>query len=144
MALTAIAVVSTRREVLMSSPIRGRNAQLRKVREDELDRSLGGGARARRDRPDRVEVEQDRAVRGELVVLHRAAEGDLGVVGGAAALLPELAGHLTAGRVGDGHRDELLPRPSAQRVVRCTGQGAGAERATTRCATRVDLGGAAA
>src|SRR4051794_14779953 len=145
MAVTTMPVVSTRCEVLMKSPMSKESEEdLRKVRENELDGALGRGARAGRDDPDCVEVEQDRAARGELVVLHRAAEGDLGVVGGAAALLPELAGNLAAARVRNRDRDELLALLGGHRVVGSTERRARAERAATGGAARVDLGGAAA
>src|SRR5947209_17059238 len=93
MALTAMAVVSTRREVLMRSPIQSGRVGLAQVREDERDGALRGEAGARRDGTRSVERNRHAAVGGELVVLHRAAEADRVVIGGAGALFDELAGH---------------------------------------------------
>src|SRR5947209_10281518 len=113
MAVTTIAVVSTRCEVLMSSPIQqaiqARSGQLRKVREDERGRALRRATWALRGGTDRVEGELDRTVRRSDVVLERAAEVERGAVGSAA--LPEGAADVAAAGVLDGDGHELLAGP---------------------------------
>src|SRR3954447_12989217 len=144
MALTAIAVVSTRREVLMRSPIQDGKVGLAKVREDERDGALRGKAGAGADRTRRVERNRDAAVSRELVVLHRAAEADRVVIAGAGALLDELTGHGATAGVLDRNGDVLLARLRRLCLVGGTDERAGTGRGEAVVAAGVELDGATA